>query len=135
VVKAAPRILRHLYVVLVVMAGWVFFRAEGLEAATRYLAAMGGVRAAEGFDYGLAVLMNAQVLTAFAVGVAFAGPLLPKIMERAGAPRAGLAEHLPPDLDTRNVHVLPVLPLVIGFVASIAMLANSSLNPFLYFRF
>ncbi len=56
-------------------------------------------------------------------------------MERLRAPRAGLAEHLPPDLDTRNVHVLPILPLVIGFVLSVAMLSSSSLNPFLYFRF
>lgn len=135
VVKASPRILRHAYVILVVLVGWVFFRAESLHAAARYLAAMGGIRAAEGFDYGLAVLINAQVLTAFAVGIAFAGPLLPKIMERRAAPRAAEREHLPPDLDTRSVHVLPVQPLVIGFVASIAMLANSSLNPFLYFRF
>lgn len=133
--KASPRPLRHAYTLGVVLVGWVLFRAESLTHAAHYLAAMGGVRAAHGPDIGLALLMNAQALTAFAVGAAFAGPLLPRVMERLKAPRAGLAEHLPPDLDTRNVHVLPVLPLVIGFVLSIAMLSNSSLNPFLYFRF
>lgn len=134
-VRASPRPLRHAYTLLVVMAGWVFFRAADLKGALHYLAAMGGVRDSEAPDIGLAVLMNAQVLTAFVVGIAFAGPLLPAIMERLKAPRAGVAPHLPPDLDTRNVHVLPVLPLVIGFVLSVAMLSNSSLNPFLYFRF
>lgn len=134
-VKATPAPLRHAYTLLVVAVGWVFFRAESLTAAAHYLAAMGGVRAGETPDIGLAVLMNAQVVTAFVAGIAFAGPLLPALMQRLKAPRAGVAEHLPPDLDSRNVHILPVLPLVIGFVLSVAMLSNSSLNPFLYFRF
>ncbi|MFN3512980.1 MAG: MBOAT family O-acyltransferase [Phenylobacterium sp.] len=133
--EASPRVLRHAYALLVVLVGWVFFRAETLGGAVDYLGAMGGLGQAGTPDVALANLMNAQVMAAFLVGALFAFPLLPRIMAQLAAPTAGRAENLPPDLDTRNVHILPILPLLIGFALSIAMLVNSSLNPFLYFRF
>ena len=42
VVNQAPRPLRHAYTLLVVLFGWVLFRADSFTAATHYLAAMFG---------------------------------------------------------------------------------------------
>ena len=38
-------------------------------------------------------------------------------------------------LDTQGVHVLSTPVLIAGLVLSVAILAGSTLNPFLYFRF
>ena len=35
-----PKVIRHLYTMLVVIIGWVFFRAENLAAAGNYIAGM-----------------------------------------------------------------------------------------------
>src|SRR4029079_13106526 len=42
-----PRLLGHLYALLVVMVGWVFFRADSLGAALGVLCAMDRLRRAE----------------------------------------------------------------------------------------
>lgn len=133
--EASPALLGRVYTLLAVLIGWVFFRANGLKHGLDYVNAMIGRGAAPGGGVELAYLMNTQVVAAFVVGALFAFPLLPAIMERLRAPRAGLAPHLPPNLDTQNVHVLPILPLLLGFVICVALLTTSSLNPFLYFRF
>jgi alginate O-acetyltransferase complex protein AlgI len=134
--QAAPRVLRHLYAVLVVMVGWVFFRADSLPQALHYLAEMGQPGGFEPPDAALAILLNAQSMTALVAGSLLAMPLLPALMERLRAPRAEPPRpDLPGRLETRGVHALPIPLLAAGFVLSIAILVGSTLNPFLYFRF
>ncbi|THD62708.1 MBOAT family protein [Phenylobacterium sp.] len=131
----APRPLRHLYAVLAVAIGWVIFRADDLPQAVRYLGAM--TRPAPvAADPALAILLNAQTLAALAAGTLLAAPLLPALMSRLKAPRAEPPRpDLPGRLETRSVHALPVPLLAAGLALSVAVLAGSSLNPFLYFRF
>ena len=132
----APRLLRHAYVLLVVMVGWVFFRADSLPRALGVLGQMSQTGRFLAPDAGLSILLNAQALTALAAGSLLAMPLLPALMEGLGAPRAQPPRPaMPGRLDTRNVHALPIPLLAAGFVLSIAVLAGSTLNPFLYFRF
>ncbi len=134
--ERAPRPLRHLYAVLVVMVGWVFFRADNLPAALSYLGAMAHTGDIARPDAAMRLLLNAQTLAALALGTLFAAPLLPALLERLRAPRAGPPRpDRPPRLETRSVHALPVPLLAAGFVLSVAILAGSTLNPFLYFRF
>ncbi|WP_372784768.1 MBOAT family protein [Phenylobacterium sp.] len=134
--EAAPRPLRHLYAVLVVMVGWVFFRADSLPQALHYLATMAQPGQFLPPDPGLSLLLNAQSMAALAAGSLLAAPLLPALMERLRTPRAEPPRpDLPARLETRSVHALPIPLLAAGFVLSIAILVGSSLNPFLYFRF
>ena len=87
-------------------------------------------------DPALSLLVNPQTLGALAVGSLLAFPLLPAMLARLGAPRAEpVRGDLPPRLDTRSVHALPIPLLAAGFVFSVAVLVGSTLNPFLYFRF
>ncbi len=134
-IGAAPRMVRHAYVLLVVMIGWVFFRAETLPRGLQYLATLvDPVRAPS--DPRLSILLNAQPLTALLAGSVFAVPALPWLLDRLRTPRAELAvAGVPAQLDTRGVHALPIPMLAAGFVISVALLAGSTLNPFLYFRF
>jgi len=131
-----PRPARHLYAMLVVMVGWVFFRADSLPAALSYLGQMGSPGRFLPPDPALAILINAQSLAALLAGSFFAAPLLPALMQRLRTPRAEPPRpDLPGRLETRSVHALPIPLLATGFVLSIAILVGSTLNPFLYFRF
>jgi alginate O-acetyltransferase complex protein AlgI len=134
--ERAPRPLRHLYAVAVVMVGWVFFRADDLPQGLHYLGQMvrpGGFGAP---DPALAVLLNAQSIGALILGSFFAAPLLPALMAWLRTPRAEPPRpDLPARLETRSIHALPIPMLVLGFVLSVAILVGSTLNPFLYFRF
>jgi len=136
ILDRAPRPVRHLYAMLVVMVGWVFFRADGLPQALHYLQTMANPRAFAPPDAALSILANAQALGALFLGSVFAVPLLPTLMERLRTARAEPPHpELPARLQTRSVHALPVPLLAGGFVLSVAILVGSSLNPFLYFRF
>jgi alginate O-acetyltransferase complex protein AlgI len=134
--ERAPRLVRHAYLILVVMVGWVFFRADSLPQALHYLAAMADVRAFGAPDAALSILANAQAVGALILGSLFAFPLLPLILERLRTPHADRPHpELPARLDTRSVHAIPIPLLAAAFVLSIAILVGSTLNPFLYFRF
>jgi alginate O-acetyltransferase complex protein AlgI len=127
-----PMVLRHGYAILVVLVGWVLFRAETLPGAGLYLVDMFAPQRLWSGDVNLLVLLNAEVAAAMLLGILLAFPTLPKLLDYWRRPR------VEPELsleDTRAVHVLPISLLLAGLILSIAHLANSSLNPFLYFRF
>jgi len=133
--ERGPRPVAHLYAVLVVLLGWVLFRAPDLPHALSYYAAMFDPAGFHAPGVDLRVVANNEVLVALALGVVFSVPTLPWLLDRAGAARLAASRGLDARLDTRSVHVLSNPVLVAGLVLSIAHLAGSSLNPFLYFRF
>ena len=136
VLERLPRPARHVYAVLVVMVGWVFFRADSLPQALSYLNEMMRLSHFRAPDAALSLLLNAQTLAALVAGTLLAAPLAPALMDRLRAPRAEAPRpDLPGRLQTRSVHALPIPLLAAGFVLSIAILVGSTLNPFLYFRF
>ncbi len=111
VLARLPRVLSHAYLVLVVVVGWVPFRADTLGDTASMLAAMAGLSPG-GFAAGQ-VLGN-SVLAALVSGAIFS--VLPL------APR------------TRARPVMQAACLVL-FVLSAASLAAGTYNPFIYFRF
>jgi alginate O-acetyltransferase complex protein AlgI len=133
--EAAPRALRHAYAILVVLLGWVLFRAPDLPHALAYYGAMFNPGGFHGPDVDLMALLDNERVLALAAGMVFSVPALPWLLDRMGARRLAPAQHLPPALDTRRAHVLSTPVLLAGLALSIAHLAGSSLNPFLYFRF
>lgn len=132
ILTALPRVVRHIYALLAVMVGWVIFRAPDLPAAGQYLAAMFAPKALWQGEVDILVLLNAEVVTALLLGVILAFPTLPALLDRLRTPRADTGAAVE---DTRAAHILPVLVLIPGLILSVAHLVNSSLNPFLYFRF
>ena len=140
--ERAPRVLRHAYTLLVVMVGWVFFRADSLGAAGGFLGAAfgfgGGPRPID--VSGVLVparavhllAAHADVLTwlALAAGVLGCVPWLARLSSWLDARAARGA----PGLRTvGEVAGLVALALVFAHVAM--ALASGGYNPFIYFRF
>ena len=132
-VAALPRPLAHAYTLLLVMIGWVLFRAESLGQAGAFLRAMAGGGARSAVD-GVGYYLDPGVALAIAVGVVGSTPWLPaaaaawaRWRERAtrGVPLLGQAAT---DL---AAHVA----LAGVFVLSILRVASGTYNPFIYFRF
>ncbi len=119
-----PRIAQHLYLVVVVMVGWVFFRAEDLQSALDYLAAMAGLSARANDGYVLLYLDIETVVALVAGSVLAVAPGLSPDAERvvhAGRGRIVAAG--------RDVAVVALLLLSLVYVSA------QSYNPFIYFRF
>jgi len=80
--------------------------------------------------------MNTQFWTAMACVILLSWPVVAKVLEASGQPQFGRSPRIADQrLDTLCVHPLPIPLLLAGFVLSMAILASSSHNPFLYFRF
>jgi alginate O-acetyltransferase complex protein AlgI len=125
----APRPARHLYALLVVLVGWVFFRAESLTAAGGMLRAMAGAGAALPTPYGVTWYLTPEVVLAMAAGVAGSTPLWPALAARlarasADGPRLG---PLP--------SALACAALAAVFAGCVMLIAAHTYNPFIYFRF
>ncbi len=130
-----PVVVAHAYTLVIVMVGWVFFRADDFTQAAVIIQAMFGV--VQGVSATpLATALTPEVLVALVMGCLLSFPLLSKLLDLAGRPRVGAhAGYRGPNADTLDVHVMSVPVLLLGFVLCLAILATNTLNPFLYFRF
>ena len=125
------RPLRHLYLMLVVMVGWVFFRADTLSGAAAFLKAMAGVGPALPTAYTIAWYLTPELWLALAAGLIGSTPIVPALgrwRDRwvEGGPRLALASGL---------GALGTAALMLLLVASMMQIAARSYNPFIYFRF
>jgi alginate O-acetyltransferase complex protein AlgI len=120
-----PRVFRHVYVMLVVMFGWVFFRMDTLPEAIGLLGALGGLN--EGSIspvYFGRYFDNAILLALFAGGLG-SMPIVAWIRKipMVTAPAAITSS------------VFSYLWLMSVFILSLAYLGSGTFNPFIYFRF
>jgi alginate O-acetyltransferase complex protein AlgI len=114
-----PPVLRHIYTIVIVMAGWVIFQLDTLSAVGAYLGAMFGLGQA-GFAAGTDLYYLGSYAVTFAITVFFCTPagklLFAKLPEKV-----------------RSVAAPALIVLVL--IVSTAYLVDSTYNPFLYFRF
>jgi alginate O-acetyltransferase complex protein AlgI len=115
-----PAIFRHLYALVVVIIGWVFFRADNLHAAIGFLKSMAGLQT--GTNYTPLIYITNYSMFVLGLAVLFSTPIRKLIADK--------------------VESLQQLALVsrygfytVLFVLSILELAQSSYNPFIYYRF
>ncbi len=113
-----PGAVRVAVTFLIVLITWVFFRAENLEVAMRYLAAMFGA----GGENPAAAIVTAEILRPAAIFyfliaalAAFAAPRTADILRRLTLGKA-------------------IASLVL-FAFSLAVMFSQGFNPFLYFQF
>lgn len=127
-VKQLPAGVQHLYVLLVVLVGWVFFRAENLPLALAYLKNMSGIGATDTFHFNMVYKLDALFLITLASAVICLFPFMAKL--------------LPQDRSDRAIQLVDLvghgnkIVLLTGvLVLSISALATDTYNPFIYFRF
>jgi alginate O-acetyltransferase complex protein AlgI len=128
------RPLRHLYALVVVMFGWVLFRADSFGHALAFFAALLDPTRAGVAGASLALHADAAVLTAVVAGVVGATPAVPHLAAwRArliASDASSAARRLDGALAWAEVAVLAGL-----FFLAAATLSASTYNPFIYFRF
>jgi alginate O-acetyltransferase complex protein AlgI len=123
--------LRHAYLLLVVMVGWVFFRAETLPQAASFLRAMAGLGAAQPTPYAVAYFLTPELWLALVAGAVGAMPVVPALLRwRDERAQLGSNALLTWALDAAGTAALSAL-----MVASLMQVASRTYNPFIYFRF
>ncbi len=124
-ITALP-VVRHVYVLAVVMFAWVFFRADSFGYALAYLRAL--VQQAPSPRLGFWATVDHETLLAFAIGCVLATPFIARRVE------AALDEGSWWHRIAVRAAALPA-GLALIFVAAVTKLAAGTYNPFIYFRF
>jgi alginate O-acetyltransferase complex protein AlgI len=123
--------LQHLYTLLIVMIGWVFFRTDSFSHAMQYLASTIGLTQADGIQYYTLLYFDLKTLVTLIAGCIFATPIAGWIAQhlrhRIGSPRF---RRLQPVFDAGHYSLLVSL-----FLISVGSLAAGTYNPFIYYRF
>jgi len=116
--RAIPRALRHACVLLVVMFGWVLFRADSFAHAHAVAAAMLGF--ANGAAPALGELADPVQMLAIGAGIVFSLPVYTWVRDRLAQPAA---------------FGLGMLTLGVAFAFACMRVLAGAYSPFLYFRF
>ena len=115
----SPALLQHLYLLLVTVLGWVFFRAGNFAESLLFFKRLAGMGPSRDItnpmlllhDNGLLLIVSALACTPFLKGSA-----------------AQLSKH-------RLYPVFNSVVLLLLYAACIMYMSNSSYNPFIYFKF
>ena len=121
----------HIYALLVVLIGWVFFRIESLPEAIHYLQKMAGFAApaTSAIVYPPAHFLSAEIVVSLLLGIILATPVYAyfrlywdRLLTRLVSVRSVLD----------SMYVAGLFGL---FILSVMYLAADTYNPFIYFRF
>ena len=129
----APAPLAHLYTLLVVMCGWVLFRAGDFGRALAFFRALAGWGAPGGRPLGVE-LLTPEVALALAAGALGSTPILPRLQERWRAFAGSREGPLRPALEALagGAQAAALAGLLLLCAVS---LSSGTYNPFIYFRF
>ncbi|MFZ2446602.1 MAG: MBOAT family O-acyltransferase [Syntrophobacteraceae bacterium] len=133
IIRSAWRPVRHLYLLLVMVIGWVFFRAEGLGYATAYLGAMVGLRNGSGSEAHFAVAVNNEVLAIVPLAVALCFPISGQIRRIALLVKTRAQHSLEGASFAFSAAYAVFLSMI--FAISCMSLAGSTQKAFIYFKF
>jgi alginate O-acetyltransferase complex protein AlgI len=123
--------LRHLYTLLIVMIGWVFFRSESLSHAIHYLASMFGIIHVDNVKYSVLFYCDQKALSTLILGSILATPIARWVfMQVQKIIFYSKFTYLQPILYASYYFLLVSL-----FMISAASLAAGTYNPFIYYRF
>jgi alginate O-acetyltransferase complex protein AlgI len=133
-VDALPRPLRHGYTLLVVMVGWVLFRAETFGQAANFLANMVGVSPGVDPNQKVARYWNSELMWSLIGGAVFAMPAWSWVRNFAGRAQDRIPAALQPTTQAFGLG-LELFLVVALLLISGSWLAGGTYNPFIYFRF
>lgn len=124
--KMKSKVLRHVYTLLVVNAGWVVFRADDLYQAGRFFLNMLGMNN-NGFYSDTAVMLLRENWVFLLLGIVFSTPI---------ARDMNALLYQKPDSFVNKLYTLlyPAVMMLLLLV-SVSYLASGTYNPFIYFNF
>ncbi|CDQ18927.1 MBOAT family O-acyltransferase [Halobacillus karajensis] len=119
--------VQHLYLLWIVMIGWVFFRADDFSYSLSYIQRMFGIGVKTLVDSESYLYMN-DYWYLFLFGIAFSLPVWPYMKEKLTA----VFQWKPTKVLTPIISTVFYMLLMVGVMIQ---LVNSTYNPFIYFRF
>lgn len=130
VLEKLPKIIKHIYTLLLVLISWVIFAFEDLGQVGSYLSTMFNLNGAA-FANSEAIYYLKNYIVIIIIGIICSVPLmsLKKYFTRKNnASNAGKKTE-------NTIAILTSIGYVAIIILSTASLVNNSFNPFLYFRF
>jgi len=121
-----PMEVGHIYTLLIVIIGWVFFEVNSFRNGVQYLGAMFGLNGAGLYD-GEALFLGLEYLILFIIAVVACTPMVRRVATRMSQSVTGYGLAVYRFLEK----VLPALLILL----SLAYIVDATFNPFLYFRF
>ncbi|MBW4828946.1 MAG: MBOAT family protein [Clostridiaceae bacterium] len=120
--KDKPVFISHIYTILVIIVGWVFFEFEDIDKGISFIKTM--------FGFGNSLLYDSK-----AIYYLYTNALLFIVLAICSTPIIGLGmKRLKDSLKFRGNIIIPIIFMVLLFICT-AYLVDESYNPFLYFRF
>lgn len=129
-----PAPLRHAYALLVVMGGWVLFRAETLPAAGAFMAALAGLQQGNRNEFHLSLYLDSWKLVCLSAGLVFCLPVRAWVTERLLAVQSRLPRAQGLLLEAASAFG-GAAGLATLFAVSVLLLSADTYSPFIYFRF
>jgi alginate O-acetyltransferase complex protein AlgI len=130
--------LRLIFCQLLVMIGWVFFRSPDLGYAFAYLKALFGFGSGDGLIHYPALYLNREVMFFLVIGIVGCFPLFPKLKSLCHR-REMLLKQKPgkwlPQAWVFGCAITSSVYLTFVLLASTIVMASSTYQPFIYFRF
>lgn len=124
--RSALRGIYRIFTALVVLIGWVFFRADNLQAAWTYICAMVGGTGNALTDYSFEFFLRDYAVY-IAAGILICTPVLERLknwIQQKGNPRFSVC-----------VEIVSDTAQVLLFIIGVSFLIMNSHNPFIYFNF
>ncbi|WP_080237495.1 MBOAT family O-acyltransferase [Spirosoma rigui] len=125
--------IAHLYALIVVLVGWVFFRAETLTEGLAFLKKMLGLAPPTGVNVAFppVILLNTEVVAALLLGVVLSMPVYHWFQRGWQQMQIRLGY----SVARRALDSLYAVGLFGLFIMAVMYLAADTYNPFIYFRF
>jgi len=118
--------LKHVYCILAFVIGWVIFRAENMDYACKYIKNMFGLMPVHDVQYVLAYYVDRYSLCIGLIALICALPVFSKTKDWL---------QYDGTFKKKAANVFVNIWLILLFVFSVAAIAASTYNPFIYFRF
>ena len=116
-----PKFYRHVYLLFVVLIGWVFFRVEHIESAYIFISHLFGLE--QGRDFTSLQYVNNKTYLFLLMGIALSVPIK-TILRKFSS-----------QLNPTVIKALQLLSIMVGLYLCTLHIASDSYNPFIYFRF
>lgn len=128
----SPKFFQHIYTMIVVMCGWVLFRAESMTQTLGYYKTMFSFNDTAEGRLLLHEQLSNDVLLALIGAIIFSTPLMKNLFFKiyTWESLSEVDKYVKP-----NSSIVWYLSLLVIFILSISSLSNATYNPFIYYRF
>ncbi len=122
-----PNAVRHIYLLIIMLIGWVFFRTDNISWGLGFVKVMMGIGANPIINNNVLVYLN-DYWYIIAASIILSTPIIEKLRN--------ISININPTVFKVNLwSVMHGLILIVCMIMVIALLNSYSYNPFLYFRF